>query len=266
MAFLKFLFKTLFYLFLLILLFSLCILGLSVWIAPKLAPKFIDTWMEGKTGFSTSIQKMELNFFPHTINLENITLINPPYYQNKNFMQIKQLLIQAPISSIWKTQKTFDSIHINIDKLTLVRTPENSINLLEFANSFRKHSLYLPQNQNIDSPDNPDLPPNESTQPQSKYLIKKLIIQLSSINTIGFTNADESQTFTVDYYREFTDVTDIEDVAKQTIVDLANHSINNLAQDLGPIAEKIVSPKIKKKIRKAIEKTFSSLKNSETQL
>lgn len=263
MTFLKFLLKTVLNLVVLIFLFLLCILGLTIWIAPKLGPKLIDSWIEGKTGFTTSIQTMDLRPFSGILNIENMTLLNPPYYQNKNFMQIQQFAIQTQLLTLWRRQVVFDSFLINIDRLTLVRTPENSINLFEFAHSFRRPSDHTLQTENSnDSLSNPS--PTEN--PQSRYLIKHFTVQLNSINTVGFTPNEDSQNFTLNYTREFTDVTDIEQVIRSVIMDLASQGVSSLIQDLSLILNSLFTPKIQKNVQKALEQAFPALKNLEMQL
>lgn len=235
MAFLNFVFKTLLNLVILIFLFFLCLLGLTLWIAPKITPKIIDTWFEGRTGFSTSIQKVNLQFFSPTLNLENITLINPPYYQNKNFMQIKQFLIRADFFTLWRPQIILNELVINIDKLTLVRTAENSINILEFARHFTKHPGSSPELSNQSQTSSLD-------KPESRYLIKQLTIQLNSISTVGFPHPEDSQNFTFNHTREFTNVTDIQEVINLLTTDIITQSLTMLSQELTPILQNLVTP------------------------
>lgn len=249
MAFLKFLLKTFFNLFLLIVLFLVCILGLTVWIAPKLGPKFINTWIEGRTGFATSIQHIDIGLFSGTVNMENITLINPPYYQNKNFMQLKQFTVKTQLLSLLRPQTVFDSFFINIDKLTLVRNPENSLNIVEFANSFRKSRTFL-ETQSAENSDEAESIQTEKAK--STYLIKNLVVQLNSVTTVGFPNPEDSHNFTLDYHREFTNVTDIQEVIRIITQDIAINSVSALTQDLSPILNQLVNPKIQKRIQKVL--------------
>jgi len=252
MGFFKFAFQTLFNLLVLIFLFFLCIVGLTIWVAPKIAPKLIDTWIEGRTGFSTSIQKIDLKLFSGTLNFENITLINPPYYQNKNFLQIKQILIKTQLFSLWRPQRVLDELVINIDKLTLVRTPENSINILEFANNFRKHSSSSTNDSQYDSQSNS----------QSKYLIKRLSIQLNSLQIVGFPQPEDTQNFTLNYAQEFTDVTNFEELIQSFITEIVQQSLPIISQELTPIVKPLLTPEIKQAIQKAVETSLPPLKKA----
>lgn len=255
MAFIKYLLKTLFNLLILIFLFAICVIGLAIWSAPKLGPKVVDVWLEGKTGFSATVNDVDLKIFSGSLNIENIALINPPYYQTDSFVQIKQFFSQVQLTSLFKKQVVFNQVLLDIDRLTWARNAQNSINILEFRNDFSKNRRHHPQIGTNNTQE-------ENNSSSSKYLIKKLVVRLGAVDVVGFPNENDSQSFPVNYTHEFTYVTDLDIVARQIGEDLAKQGISVLAQGLftAPIAQEAIINKVNKEVQKNIEKAFRYLK------
>src|SRR5436190_22580098 len=104
MNFIKFLLKTLLSLLILVFIFAVCILGVMIWSAPKLAPKAVDYWIEGKTGFSVTMGEVDLKVFSGKLEIDDIDLMNPPYFQNKNFLQVEEVSIKMEPRSIYRNK------------------------------------------------------------------------------------------------------------------------------------------------------------------
>lgn len=234
----------------------ICILGLAIWIAPKVSPKLIDSWIEGKTGFTASINKVDLKFFSGNLHIENIALGNPPYYQNKNLVHINQFSAKLAFMPLFKKQIVFDEMLIDIDRLTWVRNPQGSINGLEFLANFKKN----PQASST-TPINSHATPPLSPKSPIKYLIKKLTVQLNSIDMLGFPHEDDLLNFSLNFNQEFTDVTDIEKVIKSITADFHKQELALLAQEIfNTPALQVIKDKSQKKIQNIVEKIFPDLK------
>lgn len=117
---------------------AVCVVGLVIWGFPKFAPKGMDSWIENRTGFSANINAVDLKIFSGSLDVEGVILANPPYYQNKNFMQIKQILVKLEPRSVYGDRLVFDHILIDIDRITWVKNAQGSINIIEFFDKLMK--------------------------------------------------------------------------------------------------------------------------------
>lgn len=254
MAPIHYLLKTLINLIILIFLLLICILGIAIWITPKVSQKIIDTWIEGKTGFTTSINTVDLKFFSGYLQIDNVVLNNPPYYQNKNFIHVNQFSTKVAFKPLFKKQLVFDQMLIDINRLTLVRNPQGNINALEFLNNFKKN-LHLDPTTPSSATDL--VQPSNSSK---KYLIKKLTVQLHSIDIIGFPNENDVLNFSPDFNQEYTDVTDIEEVIKSITRDIQKQQLALFAQEIFNTPNlQAIDDKSQKKIQKVVEKIFPDL-------
>ena len=250
----KFLLKTLLNLLILLFILVICLLGLAIWSVPKLAPKAIDYWMESKTGFSTSINSVDLKLFSGSLNVEGIALLNPPYYQNKNFMQIKQIAVHLQPTSVYKDGIVFDSVFVDIERLTWVKNAQNSINVVEFLDKLRKKAG--PSIAVAGVATSGTLVNKKPSD--DDYLIKNLIVKVNAVDIVGFPSENDIQSFPVNYSKEFANVADIEDVMNQVIADFSAQGVLNLAQDLlnSTALPEALGEKVTIELQKGVEKAF----------
>lgn len=259
MAVINFLLRTLLNLLVLVLVLALCLVGLLVWSAPKFGPKVIDWWVEGKTGYSVTIEKLDLKLFSGSANVEGIVLMNPPYYQNKNFLQIREISVQVEPRSFYKERIVFDHVFVDLDKFIWEKNAQGSINVVEFFDKFKKEkgaSLVKKAiaGEGIDQ---------GVRGGHRDYIIKKLVIKIGEIDVIGFPLENDTQSFVLNYNKEFTDVNNMEAVVDQMVEDLKVKGVMRLMQDSlnSGLASKLKN-KVDEKIQKNIEKVFRFLKKA----
>ncbi len=256
----KFLLKTLLGLVVLVFVLAVCAVGLVIWGFPKLAPKVIDSWIENRTGFSSNINSVDLKIFSGSFDAEGITLVNPPYYQNKNFMQIKQIFVKFEPRSAYKHRAVFDYVLIDIDRITWVKNAQGSINLIEFFDKLTKKekpsSVKKLAAEARAKVKEFDLDDNEDD-----YIIKKLVIKVGGMDMVGFVSENDAHNFSIDYSKEFTDVTDVESIVQQLIADFSTNGALNLAQSLLglPVEAGALKSKIMDGVQKGVEKAFRLL-------
>lgn len=264
MAVIQFLLKTLFSVMVLVLILVVCAVGLAVWSIPKFAPKLLESWIESRTGFSASVNTVNLKIFSGSLDIEGMALINPPYYQSKNFMQIKQISVQIePKSLFWRRTKVYDDVSVDIDRITWVKNAQGSINIVEFLDKLRKKGgTPSTTESNVDSGKAGLEKTKERKQDsRGRYIIKKLTIKVGGIDLVGFPSENDSQSFAVNYTKEFTDITDLESIVHQVIADFSVEGVFNLARDaLGlPLDPGALGSKVTDKIQKGVEKAFRFL-------
>lgn len=253
----RLLFKTLLGFIVLLFIFVVCVLGLAVWIFPKMAPKVVDSWVEGRTGFSVVMGEVDLRVFVGSLKIDGVTVINPPYYQSANFIQIKQLSLQMEPKSVFYDRVVFDHIFLEIERITCVRNGAGSINVKEFFDRLKKkkNPHLIGENVGVDEV-------KRQHSLDKGFIIKKLVIRINNIDMVGFLGENEVQNFALNYNEEFVDVTDLEVVIKQIVETMKNRGIVDIADKLierSGIKEEI-KEKIMGKVQKEAERAFRRLK------
>ena len=270
MGILKFLLKAVLNLFVLVVLLMACVVGLAVWSAPKMGPKVIDTWIESNTPFSATVGAFDLKLFAGSAEIKELKLFNPPYYQNKNFLDIKEISLKLNLRSLYADEIIIDYLLVDIDKVTWVQGKDGSVNLVEFGNSFKsKEGVPGDIVTSGDSGEEGQVTSNK----RKKFVIKKLVVRLGKLDVVGFPDGGDSvQSFSVNYSREFNDVRDLDAIGKAVSADLTSYGIAVLAKGLFELPFKIVvntvegvvdttlNGKITNEVQGGVNKVFKSLK------
>lgn len=261
MAVVRFLLKTLLSFIILVVLLVICGIGLAIWSFPKLAPKGIDSWIEGRTGFSATVNSVNLKVFSGKLDIEGVTLVNPPYYQNKNFMQINEFLVQMEPRSLLRDRVVFEYVIVDIDRITWVKNGQGTINVIEFFDKIgkkRKSSKRVVVEGGEEHKD------STGARSGRDYIIKKLVVKVGEIDMVGFVSENDAQSFPLNFNQEFTDVTDVEAIVHQLVADFTANGALNLAQSLLglPSASGALGSKVVDGVQKGVEKVFRLLQNA----
>lgn len=78
---------------------------------------------------------------------------------------------------------------------------------------------------------------------------------------VGFISENDAHNFSVDYSKEFTDVTDMESIVHQLIADFSTNGALTLAQSLLglPLDSGTLGSKVMDGVQKGVEKAFRLL-------
>lgn len=271
MGILRFLLKAIMNFLIVVLLLAICIVGLAIWSFPKLAPKAIDNWIEGKTGFSTVINEFDVKLFSGIASINGMRLLNPPYYQRKQFIDIRQIEAKVVLGSLYKEELVVDYLVIDVEKITWVEDKNGNINIIEFANSFKKKG----EDSTNESSNDSQVDPRKRVSNKRRFIIKKFIVKLGQLDVVGFPDGgDTVQNFAINYNKEFVDVRDFKSVAKEIRKDMTIYGIGTFASKLltTPMQDTInsgveavgakVNDKITKEIQRGVNKILKSLKKS----
>lgn len=265
MAIVTFILKTLLGLLILVFVLMVCLLGLAIWSVPKWAPQAIDSWIESKTGFSSTVNSVDLKLFSGVLAIDGIALINPPYYQTENFMQLNQIAMQMQLNSLFKDRTVYDYVLIDIERITWVKNSQGSINVLEFVNKLRKKKKST--SSIVEGETVSERQKDRTSFLNNNYIIKKLIIKVGTIDMVGLPFENDRKNFALEYSKEFVDVTDIESIIHQVIADFAQQGVvdltldvlgNGMEKGVGKLLDKLNS-KVTDKVQKGVEKVFSFL-------
>lgn len=263
----------------------ICSFALGIWLVPKIFPKFFDAWLSGKTGFSTTMHKVDLKIFSSNIGIDDIKISNPPYYQNRNFVKLNKLSLKVQPTSWFKDTLIVDHLHLDIDKITLVYTSEKMLNVYEFYHELDKG--FKNQTPSVTVETNEKATPSVGTKKlggffnaPNDFIVKKLVIKIGVVEVIGFPTSEvPPKTFLINYNKEFYDVSDFEALSEKIKNDLEKYGIDIIRDVIldhitkkavkgakNAFVEKFgdkvtdVSEDIEKAVGKGVKKIFDSLK------
>jgi hypothetical protein len=276
MAFFNFLFKSFLFVVTVALFCVLLALGVGIWMAPKILPKFADSYLEGKTGFSLTVKKVKPHVFSGAAELDSLHINNPPYYKTKNFVHLSKAGVHLDLSSLLRDTAVVRYAEFNIDRISLVRNGTNNINAIEFVNAFRNtDNRYTPAPEPVQ--------PVKSTRSgevsrssifkkyelPERYLIQRLIVRLNELELVGITlstDDDPGKTYAVKYEREFTNVSDVDTVINNVKQDLEQMGISIATKAIMERPVKHITDKVNDEVDRATGKVTKELERGAKKL
>lgn len=103
---------------------ALCLaalLSLGVWVAGRVLPSAADGFLAGKQAGGLTCEVNETNLFVGRIHLENLALLNPPRYREREALRIRRLVLDVePASFAGDGRREIEEMEIDLDRVTLV--------------------------------------------------------------------------------------------------------------------------------------------------
>lgn len=103
---------------------TLCLgalLALGVWVAGRTLPSLADTFLSGKQAGGLTCEVNDTNLFVGRIHLENVALLNPPRYREREALRIRRLVLDVePASFAGEGRREIEEMELDLDRVTLV--------------------------------------------------------------------------------------------------------------------------------------------------
>lgn len=255
MKFVRLLFKTCFFIVFAGIFLAIILFGLSIWAFPRLGPSFLNSWLEGKTGFSLVVKEIKYKAFAGKIDFYGFSIYNPSYYPTNKFLNFNHISAKVKNTSLIKKPIYFEYITIDLEKIALVRNADGSMNALEFTNAFKKKTTQADSPKTLLPEPNQEKksPQNSSTEPKKNIFAKRFIIKIKSLDMLGLPGSEnEFKTFELNYRREFNEVEDLQTVAKLIAHDLREKGASILADLLAQESAKYIQQELKNAFKKKL--------------
>lgn len=160
-----------------------------LWLAKSWAPSAMAGWMERTSGFPVRIDETDIGILDQTITFEDVVILNPPGFEDKDFLRIRRLAFKIPYANLIKGDLRATEVEIEIEKLDILLLSSGRSNLLTFIEEIDYEPMRL-----IDSS---ELPP----------ALKRFSIQIGGVSlTDDGTGAQIHFREQLDYHREFINV------------------------------------------------------------
>ena len=141
------------------------------------------------TGFPLKIGSVDVGLFSSKVDVRNLTLMNPPEFQEKMFVDMPELYIDYRLGSMLSGAPHFNDMLINIKQLVVVKTDKGDSNAMKL-----KGVVF-------------------SGKSSSKYTIDKLRIHIGTVTLKDYSHPKPTEHNTpldIDVtYANITDSTDI---------------------------------------------------------
>jgi len=103
---------------------TLCLaalLALGVWVAGRALPSLADAFLTGRQAGGLTCEINATNLFAGRIHLENVALLNPPRYREREALRIRRLVLDVdPATFAGDGRREIEEVEIDLDRVTLV--------------------------------------------------------------------------------------------------------------------------------------------------
>jgi hypothetical protein len=97
------------------------LLALGVWLAGRALPGALDAYLSDKEAGGLTCERNATNLFVGRIHLENVALLNPPAYAQREALRIRRLVLDIePASFAGDGRRVIEEMEIDLDRVTLV--------------------------------------------------------------------------------------------------------------------------------------------------
>lgn len=188
------------------------------------------------SGFKTTLSGSHGNLFKGRIDCRDINIHNPKTtFQYDNFIRANSIVADVDMTSLIKDTIVIEELTIDIDAISLVKDKNGTSNYSLFSQNI---SQFIPSNEKTDT----NTKSTSSTSNKKSIFIKKLTIALGKVDNIDEQKGTK-KIYTINYRREFTDVSNFSKLGIQLAGDLGKYglsiiidSVISSVSDLGGVA------------------------------
>lgn len=206
--------------------FILCILLAILLVTPGwYVPFVVEKVIEYKTGFAVSFGDTHINLFTGKIDFWDIKIENPERFEEKTFVNVKELSLHIEPLSLAKKVFVCDQFVLNISNLGWVKTSQEEVNLNAFMEGLEGASK--------DKSATTSTKEQTPAKPLPEFLVKKLTIDLASVDRYDFTKSPpDHKAYTMNFHFEVTDAHNMEEILKPLMSQLSKQGVSFLAQSV----------------------------------
>ena len=206
--------------------FIVCIILAILLITPGwYVPFVVEKVIEYKTGFSVHFGESHINLFTGKIDFMNIRVENPERFEEKGFVNVKELSLHIEPLSIVKKVFVCDQFILNVNEVDWVKTAQEEVNV----NAFMQGLEGAPKEEKAEAAPEEKGP----SKPLPEFLVKKLQIDLGTVNQYDYTKSPvKHNEYTMNFHFEVTDAHNMEEILKPLMSQLSKQGVSFLAQSM----------------------------------
>lgn len=158
-------------------------------------PVVLTNQLRARTGFEAQIRSLAVNPFTGTVELRGLVLTNPPTFPVHDFLEVRRLSANAELFSLFSDRPIFESLELDVAKVTLVKRDALQTNAAAF-----QHNLEGPAD-----------PAAAAAKPKVKgFLIRRLTVRIDEVVIADHSARTPAvQDFKLGFEHSYSDVTGV---------------------------------------------------------
>jgi hypothetical protein len=202
------------------------------------------------TGFPLKIGSVDVRLFSSKLDVRDLTLMNPPEYQEKMFVDMPELYIDYRLRSMLGGAPHINDMLINIKQLVIVKTAKGDSNAMKLKGVVS----------------------GGDSKSSAKYQVDQLRIQVGSVTIKDYSHAKPiERTLTLNLHRTYNNISDSTDITRLVLLSIAGSvplpdigiKPDDLKKDLGNVTDQ--AGQALKGATDAVGGLFDNLKKSISQ-
>jgi len=176
------------------------------------------------TGFPLKIGSVDVRLFSSKLDVRDLTLMNPPEYQEKMFVDMPELYIDYRLRSMLSGAPHINDMLINIKQLVIVKTAKGDSNAMKLKGVVS----------------------GGDSKSSAKYQVDQLRIQVGTVTIKDYSHAKPiERTLTLNLHRTYKNISDSTDITRLVLLTIAGNvplpdlgiKTDDLKKDLGNVTD-----------------------------
>lgn len=115
----------------LVVIFAFAALGWMIFL-----PVVVTQQLRSRTGFDAKVQRVSVNPFTGSMDLRGFVVTNPPNFPTHEFIELRAFAANARIWSLFSEQLVFDTMAVDLTRITLVKRQDGKTNAQVFEENW----------------------------------------------------------------------------------------------------------------------------------
>src|SRR6266446_4482943 len=154
------------------------------------------------TGFPLKIGSVDVGLFSGKLDVRDLTLMNPPEFQEKMFVDMPQLYVDYRLGSMLSGAPHINDMLINIKQLVIVKTDKGDSNAMKLKGVVS----------------------GGNSKSSTKYQLDQLRIQVGSVTIKDYSRVKPMErTLTLNLQRTYKNISDSTDITRLVLLSIAGN-------------------------------------------
>ena len=224
--------------------------------------------IEKSTGFGLSVDSISVGLLQPVFKLQGLELQNPEDFPEREAFLIKELLVRYDLPSFFGSEVHLPEVVLDIPKAVLVKKDDGESNIDRLRSASEKKQEAAKAEGKTDE----EAGSTTEEKPARKIRIDRLHLTIGSVDVHEYTKGVDKptvKTYEINVDREFTDVTDLQQIGLAISVEIMTRLAPKLIDEFNKAAESgdfekagKQFEKAAKDLKKSFEGVFKSMEKS----
>jgi hypothetical protein len=167
-------------------------------------PAVLTTQLRKRSGFDATVERLAFNPLTGQMEIRGFTLLNPPTFPVSDFLEIREFRANAEARSLFSDRPVFDTMVIDISRVTLVKRQDGTTNASALENNLRES----------------DVPRSLRARSHNReFLIRQLILRVDRLTVADYSLRQPSEReFSLNLNQTYNDVTQVDQLLAPSVL------------------------------------------------